>query len=314
MKKWIAGLVLALILTVSCVYLFIPSKIVISTIISSQATINGEFRYISSEEKWPRWWQDSDGKPHRPGDPFTYNETSFRLIKHSYNVVGIEIEQNGLKLPSIIHLVSFKIDSTVAIWQGELPAGKNPVTRIINYRKALEIRKNMNRVMKNLSSFISNSKNVYGVSITRTTNQDSTLLSARFISPAYPTTSELYDYFDAVRENIKKQKAKSTGYPMMNVIKLENDSFETEVAVPTSRELKNDGEFIFMRMIPGNSMMTEVTGGSYTANEALRQIELFIADYGRFKIANSFQSLLTNRLSEPDTLKWITKIYVPVVQ
>jgi len=314
MKKWIAGLVLALILTVSCVYLFIPSKIVISTIISSQATINGEFRYISSEEKWPRWWQDSDGKPHRPGDPFTYNETSFRLIKHSYNVVGIEIEQNGLKLPSIIHLVSFKIDSTVAIWQGELPAGKNPVTRIINYRKALEIRKNMNRVMKNLSSFISNSKNVYGVSITRTTNQDSTLLSARFISPAYPTTSELYDYFDAVGENIKKQKAKSTGYPMMNVIKLENDSFETEVAVPTSRELKNDGEFIFMRMIPGNSMMTEVTGGSYTANEALRQIELFIADYGRFKIANSFQSLLTNRLSEPDTLKWITKIYVPVVQ
>jgi hypothetical protein len=314
MKKWIAGLVLALILTVSCVYLFIPSKIVISTIISSQATINGEFRYISSEEKWPRWWQDSDGKPHRPGDPFTYNETSFRLIKHSYNVVGIEIEQNGLKLPSIIHLVSFKIDSTVAIWQGELPAGKNPVTRIINYRKALEIRKNMNRVMKNLSSFISNSKNVYGVSITRTTNQDSTLLSARFISPAYPTTSELYDYFDAVGKNIKKQKAKSTGYPMMNVIKLENDSFETEVAVPTSRELKNDGEFIFMRMIPGNSMMTEVTGGSYTANEALRQIELFIADYGRFKIANSFQSLLTNRLSEPDTLKWITKIYVPVVQ
>jgi len=314
MKKWIAGLVLALILTVSCVYLFIPSKIVISTIISSQATINGEFRYISSEEKWPRWWQDSDGKPHRPGDPFTYNETSFRLIKHSYNVVGIEIEQNGLKLPSIIHLVSFKIDSTVAIWQGELPAGKNPVTRIINYRKALEIRKNMNRVMKNLSSFISNSKNVYGVSITRTTNQDSTLLSARFISPAYPTTSELYDYFDAVEKNIKKQKAKSTGYPMMNVIKLENDSFETEVAVPTSRELKNDGEFIFMRMIPGNSMMTEVTGGSYTANEALRQIELFIADYGRFKIANSFQSLLTNRLSEPDTLKWITKIYVPVVQ
>jgi hypothetical protein len=61
-------------------------------------------------------------------------------------------------------------------------------------------------------------------------------------------------------------------------------------------------------------MYSEVKGGSYTADEAQKQLELFIGDYGRSKIANSFQLLVTNRLKEPDTLKWLTKIYVPVIQ
>jgi hypothetical protein len=101
---------------------------------------------------------------------------------------------------------------------------------------------------------------------------------------------------------------------MMNIRKLENDSFETQVALPTTQKLSDDGKFSFRRMIPGNFMTAEVKGGAYTANEAQKQLELFIADYNRSKIANSFQLLVTNRLKEPDTLKWITKIYVPVIQ
>jgi hypothetical protein len=314
MKKWIVWLLVILILTISCIYLLIPSKIVLSSITPAQATITAEFRFLSNPDKWERWWRDSNGKNHVKGDPFTYNATSFRLTQHSINVAGIELEQSGSKIQSIIHLVSFSIDSTVAVWRCEMPESRNPFTMMVNYKNALEIKKNMTGIMKNFSSFISKPENVYGINIYRTGTRDATLLSARFTSVIYPTTSELYGYFDVLNKNIEKQHGLATGFPMVNVVKLDNDSFETQVAIPTNHQLGNDGKISFRRMVPGNFMMAEVKGGTYTANEAQKELELFISDYNRFKIANSFQSLVTNRLHEPDTSKWVTKIYIPVVK
>ncbi len=314
MKKWIVWLLVLLILTFSCIYLLIPPKIVLSGTTAAQCTVTGEFRFLSNPEKWEKWWLDSDGKDHVKGDPFTYNGTSFRLTRHSMNVVGIEIENKGIILQSVLHLVSFNPDSTVAVWQCEFPKTLNPLKRIIYYKDTSEIKSNMTGVMKNFASYISDPKNVYGISIHRTTVWDTTMLSARFTSAAYPTTNELYGYFDVLKKSIQKQNGKVSGYPMSNVIKLENDSFETQVAIPTSQPLQNDGKISYKRMVPGNFMTAEVRGGSYTVNEAMRQLELFISDYNRFKIANRFQSLVTNRLEEPDTLKWITRIYIPVVK
>src|ERR1700676_1624465 len=237
MKKWILWLLLILILTLSYIYFFIPSKIVISNVTTAKATIFGEFRNINQEEKWENWWRDANGKSHIKGDPFTYNGTIFRLANHSYNVAGIEIDHNGMKLSSVLHLISFSLDSTGAVWQCEIPTGINPLTRIRNYKNAQEIKKNMTDVMRNFSSFISNPENIYGISIVRVSTNDTTMLSARFTSVAYPTTSELYGYFAAVEKSIEKQKGKSTSYPMMNIRKLENDSFEAQVALPTTHKL-----------------------------------------------------------------------------
>jgi hypothetical protein len=314
MKKWLAGLLLILILTVSAIYIFTPSKIIISSISSARGNIFGEFRTITQEDKWEKWWRDENEKPHSAGEPFMYSGSSFHLVKYSYHVAGIEISQRGLKLQSILRLISFRMDSTAVVWQCEIPMGMNPLTRIRHYNDASEIKEKMDAIMKNFSSFVSKPENVYGMAIIRVSTVDTMMLSSRFTSAAYPTTSQLYSYFDEVEKNIQKQKGRVVAYPIMNVRKLENDSFETEVAIPTNHRLNNDGKFIFQRMIPGNFMTGEVKGGAYTANEALKQLELFIADYNRAKIANAFQSMVTNRLKEPDTSKWITKVYIPVVQ
>src|SRR6202035_4980425 len=111
--------------TLSCIYLFIPSKIVISNMTIGEATISGEFRNIDREEKWEKWWRDAKGNSHIKGDPFIYDRTRFRLTSQSYNIAGIEIDQNGMTLPSVLHLISLSPDSTGAIWQCEIPTGIN---------------------------------------------------------------------------------------------------------------------------------------------------------------------------------------------
>ena len=301
-----------LILTISCIYIFIPAKIVISGLSKAETTSEGEYRTISQEDNWEKWWRDQEGKKHIKGNPFSYNETVFHITKKGNNAVGIEVDHNGGKYQSVIRLIALGHDSIGASWSCEMPHSNNPFNRIIHYKHAVEINRDIAGIMTNFSSFVSNPQNVYGFSFFMTSFRDTTLLSTRFISPAFPGTTELYGYFEVLKKNIQKQKGKIIGFPMMNVEKLENGSFETQVAYPTSRQLEDDGKIFYRRMVPGNFICTEVHGGAYTTDEALKQMNFFLADNHRSKMANTFQILVTDRIREPDTLKWITKIYIPV--
>ena len=313
MKKWIVWFFVILVLGVASVYIFVPAKIVITDIRSSEATITGEFRYISQEENWEKWWRDADGKSHQKGEPFTFGTNEFRINRRSYNAVGIDIRQNGTDIASFLNLISFATDSTGAVWTCEIPATFNPFTRVRNYLNAQDIKRNMTGVLKVFSSFISKPKNVYGFTIYKTTVRDTLLVSARFTSPDYPTTAQLYGYFDTLKQSIIKQRASNVGFPIMNLRKMPDGSYETQTGMPTNRLLKNDGKILALRMPPGLFMTADIRGGAYTVDEGMRQLELFIQEYNRIKIATGFQILITDRRSEPDTTKWITKIKIPIV-
>ena len=311
MKKWVVFLLVILTLTISCIYIFIPAKIIVSGLSKAETSSEGEYRIISDESKWNKWWRDAEGKKHQAGNPFLYNGSRFKIIKTGNDAVAIEIDRSGEKNEVLIHLITFS-DSIGAIWRCELPHTNNPLKRIMNYKRAAEINQDMTGIMKIFSSFVSNPQNVYGFSFFMTSIRDTTLLSTRFITPLYPSTRELYTYFDILKRNIQKQNGKVSGHPMLNVDTREDGSFETQVAIPTDRQLNNDGNIVYRRMVPGNFLCSEVVGGAYTANEALRQMNYFISDTHKSKVANPFQILVTDRMLEPDTLKWITKIYIPM--
>jgi hypothetical protein len=63
----------------------------------------------------------------------------------------------------------------------------------------------------------------------------------------------------------------------------------------------------------GNILSGEVIGGPQEIDAATKQFELYIHDYQRTIIAIPFQMLITDRTKEPDSTKWITRIYYPVV-
>jgi hypothetical protein len=314
MKKWIFWLPGLIILTFLSIYIFIPSKILISKFIVSGLPIAAEFRYISKQDNWEKWWRDAGGKSHHPGEPFTYNGSVFRLRQLGYNVVGIEIEQDGIVLQSEMDLVSLSRDSTWTRWNCQWPTGNNPIRRLIEYKRAVELSKNMKAVLVNLRQFFLNPKNVYDVDIFRTSFRDTSMLSTRFISSSYPSTEEIYRHFDALRKSIQKQKAQIKGYPMMSVSMLKSDSFETQLAIPTDRSLQNEGTIFYRKMVPGNFLCSVVKGGRYSIDESMRQMEFFLREHGKIQMAIPFEQLVTDRLSEPDTTKWITRIYLPVAE
>ena len=161
MKKWVVLLLVILTLTISSIYIFIPATIVISGLSKSETSSEGEYRIISDESKWHKWWRDAEGKKHIAGNPFLYNGSRFKITKTGNNAVGIEVDRNGEKNEVLIHLITFS-DSIGAIWRCELPFSNNPFNRIKNYKRAVEIYRDMNGIMKIFSTFASNPQNVYG--------------------------------------------------------------------------------------------------------------------------------------------------------
>ena len=314
MKKWFIAAGVIFILTISLIYILIPEKIIVSKVNINSVTISGQIRQLSSEENWEKWWHEKDGKPHIKGAPFTYNGVSFHLIDHQTNLVGIQMKYHGLKLNSFLQMVSLNNDTSVSSWQCEIQGGNNPFSRIANYRTAIEIKKNMDGVMQNLSDYYSNPKNIYGLDIHRSSTVDTLLLSKRFTSTQMPTTNEIYKHLAILQENIKKQKAIITGFPMLNISKSGTGSYETQVAYPTNIWLKDSGDLFSRRMVKGYFMVTELTGGPYTVNQAIKQLEYYMTDYNKITMAIPFQYLITNRLAEKDSSKWITRICMPTME
>ena len=102
-------------------------------------------------------------------------------------------------------------------------------------------------------------------------------------------------------------------FPMLHVRKSNDNTFETMVAIPINKYLEGKGKILNKRFVPWKVLTAEVKGGDYTVNEAFKQMLLYMSDNQIKGMAFPFASLVTERNMQPDTSKWITRIYTPIL-
>ena len=101
---------------------------------------------------------------------------------------------------------------------------------------------------------------------------------------------------------------------MLNITTKDSINFLTRVAIPVNKRLKDSGNISYKRMLGGGKILVaEIKGGSYSLKKGEIEIEQYVIDYNRIAPAIPFQSLVTDRMKEQDTSKWITKIFYPVL-
>ena len=101
---------------------------------------------------------------------------------------------------------------------------------------------------------------------------------------------------------------------MLNILQQPEGGYLTRVALPVTRELPQQHDISFKRMLAGgNILITEVKGGPAQIEKASAQIENYIKDFKRMSPAIPFLSLVTDRRQQPDSTQWITRIYYPVM-
>jgi hypothetical protein len=307
MKKIIIAAVILLILAGSF-YVFIPNIIVLKNSVAIPASQKGLHRMLVNKKNIINWWPGTVSK-----DSFYLNGYKYQIYDNSVSLLPIIIENKEGSIKSTLFLLSPQTDSVSLEWVASTASSYNPLKRFSAYLKARQLSNDMNTILEKMQKYFSVSENIYGCDIKKELVVDANLISTSGKCKGYPSTEFVYSLISKLEGYANIQNTKITGYPMLNTEQADSANYFVRVALPLENVIPSDGDIQQKRMLKnGNILVTEVKGGNLKASEAFNQIIQYADDYNRISPAIPFYSLITDRTKEPDSTKWITKVYYPV--
>jgi len=307
MKKLLIAALFILLVFIVGVLVFVPSVIEINRTTVTAANTTAVYRKLQDENTWSRAINDSN----TTANFASYKDYKLLVKTGAFDDLSVQLVHGNDTVYTLFKCLSLTLDSTAFKWSTQIITSNNPVTRLRQYFFAKDIPVIFDDVLAKLQSYTSVQANVYGSSITLQMVKDTALMTTKAIYKTYPSDSDVYNLLQKVRNYISG-KVQETNPPMMHVQALANGSYELMVAIPVSKGLDDNGDIKFKQMIPGRILVTEINGGQKTVEHAFKMMNLYLLDHRYNQPAIPFASLVTNRLEQPDTSKWITKIYYPV--
>jgi len=310
MKKILLFAFILLILCLGAIYVFIPSTIKVTSTSLVSCIPKNIAVSLNSPDKWRQWWP---GVASKTSDSFFYKDFGYKLTAPYTDGAAIELKIASEKITSQIVIIPLGKDSSGVEWKISLGAGSNPFKRLSQYATARDVKSSTQEILNSLSNFASNSQNIYGFPIERTTFTDTILAATRFSSSSYPSTETIYKAIDQLKEKIKSGGAKEKDFPMLNVLQTDSSHFETMIAICIDSLIKEENDIFISRMVPMKDrfLKTEVTGGPGAIKSAHMAITSYMNDRFLSAPAIPFEVLVTDRQQERDTSRWKTTIFYP---
>ena len=293
------------------IYSIVPKKNNVSVSLKMKVNSWTAGRLLNNRTIWTDVFKDSAKQQSINNDEFRYDEHTYQIGKVVLNTAGILIATPERKYPSLLQIIALSQDSSIIEWKTEVNSGFNPLTRIESHQDAKQLKAEFGELLKNMRKLLENGENAYGVKIEHTKVVDTLLISKKIMFDHYPTTAEIYQVVNDLKNYIARHHINQTNPAMLNIKSIDAD-YQMMVALPIEHEIPENDEFKIKIMVPGNILVTEVKGGTATTAEALHSLETYLQDKSLSSPAIPFESLITDRSQEPDTSKWITKVYYPI--
>jgi hypothetical protein len=312
MKRGILIILVLLGLALAAIYIFIPRHLKISQVIRIGANKEGLYRKLSNAADWSQWWPgnktpDASGAWEMEGN--LYFPSAPRMISIPFTIKKGK-QESGAELT----FLAINPDSTLLHLETSIDASNNPVQRVQSYFRAVKIKNQFVQILQSLSKNYSTVISLYHYPIEKKLVVDSNLVFTAVEVKGQPDYQLVYSMAAKLSRYISAMKAKETGLPMLNIFTQDSLNYLVKVALPTDRRLPDAGDIHYRWMLGGgNILITEVKGGPEEIRKAYIDIHNYITDYKRVAPAIPFESLVTNRLEEKDSSKWVTRIYYPVM-
>jgi hypothetical protein len=304
MKNILITLLLVAILIVAGTYIFIPSVIAVSSVRLVKTTAGNVNNSLHDTATWKRWW---------PGQKdFNMDGYDYRLKTALSDGAEIELQSEDRRYQTKLSILPYNNDTVALQWETSFRTGLFPITRLVRYKEAVDVKKSIDTVLKALGNFSASTKNIYGFDIVRTTFTDTILAATKFSSDEYPSVPLIYAAVDKLKEKIAAGGAKEKDFPMLHVNQVEG-KYESMVAICVDHEVANDNFLFTSRMVPMKDrfLVTGVTGGPWSLTQGHKAVEQYMQDRFLTQPAIPFEILITDRRAEKDTSKWKTRICYP---
>jgi hypothetical protein len=178
----------------------------------------------------------------------------------------------------------------------------------------VEISKTMDSILYQFRLGFENSQKVYGIPIHEIGIVHNISITRRMQSDSLPNTKALYKEIGKLILYAKNHGALVVDSPMLHMEKNSFHHYDIMIGIPINKEIP-ESESFFMKKIPlgGKILVGRVNGGYKKIDSGFKAIELYLMDVQRGSPAIPFQVLRTNRLQVPDSSRWITDLYYPVI-
>lgn len=314
MRKAVLMVLIVLLAATAFVYLLIPNIVSFSRVATVGASRDGLSRKLFNEQNWSSWWPGTVNQSNTVVENFHHHNSAFAVDKKTTSSIDIYVEQDEVKATTSLNIINKNFDTTQLIWTGAIATSYNPIKRIKVFLASRAMIRDIDTVLNRMQSYYSETGHVYDYNIREVPVKDSMLVSTYAISRGYPSVAFIYQLIDQLHQHVARYEAKEMGYPMLNVSTMDSTSFLTRVAIPVNKSLPSSGNIAAKQMpFGGNILVADVKGGTWSVRNALQQVENYIVDHHRSAPAIPFLSMITDRRQEPDTSKWLTRIYYPVM-
>jgi hypothetical protein len=308
MKRVVFIAAFFLIILLVFIYVFIPSTITSSKTASIKCIDKNILQLIGNKQGWSKWLP----KESFATDLIQYKDYQLKLGAATYTSVVFDALKDGDVIFNEIGFVKDSVTKTKISVISSIATGMNPFTRFRKWQMMKNYGTVVNDLLQQLISFAEDKKNIYGVDITDGRIPDSLFISTRKTFDHHPTEAEVYQLIDQLGVYANGKNAKPVNQPMMHLERIDSNHFEIMVALPIDKVIGNEGNFSFKQMVKGNTLIADVRGGRATINNGLRALEQFKSDYQFTSPAISFELMIIDRRAEPDTSKWVTRLYYPI--
>jgi len=308
MRRWLLLVFLALTVTVVIIYACISFNQKFAFAAVANCTQSAAARLIVSKDNWKRWWPGQQAN-----DSFyRYKGLNFKIDKILLYGFEATIFRNKDSAKGLLTVVPAGNDSARFEFAGRYVYSSNPVTRVLQCFRFATIRNNVENFVSDTRTYFNNQQNVYGFNVVEGKVRDSSMISTKETFNHYPDVKEVYDMIDGLRQFVKEKGGEQVDSPMLNVYADNPGRYQVMVAIPTKSDLPSEGGFQLKKMVLGNILVAEVKGGPATVRLGEENLQNYVDDYHKISPAIPYQSLVTNRMAESDTTKWVTKLYYPV--
>lgn len=307
MKRVVVILMVLLIILTGVLYVGISSTQSFSKSVVVACTNEGALRVLVNERNSKMGW---------PGEKindstFLFEDLQYVVGSTLINVTDLLFVNKG-KATFIVEERNLDTSGFIINYVSTLPM--QPLDRIKIYLQTRSIQSQIERLLTALKKNFDGEELVYGIKIQKDRVADTAMISTKTIMNHYPSPKEVYDLIDAIRNYIKTNGGEETSAPMLNVYEESTNQYLVMVAVPTKTIVNGTETFLLKRMLANGFMLvSDVTGGNSTIQQAEKAMKQYVTDHHKSSPAIPFQMLLTDRRAEPDTTKWKTRLYYPVM-
>ncbi len=319
--------IIILVVLIVIVGLILPSKAHVERSLTINAPQEVLFEQVNNLHNWEEWspWHRLDpamkleysGPLSGTGASYSWNSTNKNvgdgkltiLYSHPYDSISVEMDFMKQGISNGYYLFQKTDSGTHVTWGFDADMGKNPFLKYFGLMMNKYVGGDYEKGLKNLDSLV-HTLSPYNVEIREL--KDFNYVSIRQNCSWDDVSQVMTNAYGKLMKYIRSSGAEMTNAPYAIYHNIDNGEIDLEMGIPVNKIIASKGNINSGTFNSSKAASVDYYGFYDNLGKAHNAIQDWVMKMGMESNGSPMEFYVTDPSSEPDTSKWLTRIYYPV--